>query len=303
MPRLSIENLGSPPEPFRVDIRARDLARTVKFEKTEQCIDDDAKRVQLLTKAAASGVLKRKERQGAKQLVRFLAECPESRPLSAASRVAMCEWRVRVTGWLWALVDPIGPSEWRAFTLVLPSWWVKSRDLKHVDAKQLMSRLRAALHRAGSGKASGWLYAMVHGEYDGGTGGFSVHVHGLVTEGMVQVLRDLRKQPQFCRNKIDPTRYPMINVRRKLLIQCPERDYPSLISYTSKSYWPQHDSCIEADGVRRRVGKKHMIEGKHLARCLIWLHANRVKDQVLLVHLSVVDGKLVAGKRGDPKPE
>jgi hypothetical protein len=46
-----------------------------------------------------------------------------------------------------------------------------------------------------------------------------------------------------------------------------------------------------------------MIEGKHLARCLIWLHANRVKDQVLLVHLSVVDGKLVAGKRGDPKPD
>lgn len=303
MPRLSIEDLGPPPEPFRVDIRASDLPRTVKFEKIKQCIDDDAKRVQLLTKTAASGVLKRKERRGAKQLVRFLAECPDRRPLSAASRVAMREWRVCMTGWLWALIDPLSPDQWRAFTLVLPSWWVKSRDLKHVNAKQLMSRLRAALHRAGSGRASGWLYAMIHGEYDGATGGFSVHVHGLATEGMVKVLRGLRDQRQFRRNKIDQTRYPMINVRRKLVIQCPERDYPSLISYASKSYWPQQDSRIEADGVRRRVGRKHMIEGTHLARCLIWLHVNRVKDQVLLVHLSVVDGKLVAGKRGDPKPE
>lgn len=302
MPRLSIENLGSPPEPFRVDIRARDLARTVKFETIERCIGDDAKRVRLLTKAMASGMLKRKERRGAKQLVQFLGKSANGRPLSAASRVAMREWRVRVTGCLWALIDPLTADQWMAFTLVLPSWWVKSRDLKCVNAKQLMSRLRAALHRAGSGSASGWLYAMIHGEYDGATGGFSVHVHGLATEGMVQVLRALRKQPQFHRNKIDQTRYPIINVRRKLLIQSPERDYPALISYASKSYWVQHDSQIEDDGVRRRLGKKHMIDGKHLVRCLIWLHANRVKDQVLLVHLSVVDGELVAGKRGDPKP-
>jgi hypothetical protein len=244
MPRFSIENLVSPPEPFRVDTRARDLARTVKFETIERCIGDDAKRVRLLTKAMANGALNRTERKRAKQLVRFLDECPDSRPLSAASRVAMREWRVRVTGCLWALIDPLRADHWRAFTLVLPSWWVKSRGLKRVNAKQLMSRLRAALHRAGSGRASGWLYAMIHGEYDGATGGFSVHVHGLVTEGMVGVLRALRNQRQFHRNKIDQTRYPMINVRRKLLIQCPERDYPSLISYTSKSFWPQHDSCI-----------------------------------------------------------
>jgi hypothetical protein len=87
------------------------------------------------------------------------------------------------------------------------------------------------------------------------------------------------------------------------VIQCPERDYPVLISYASKSYWAQDDSYLDADGVRQRFGRKRMIQGKHLVRCLIWLHAQRVKDQVLLVHLSVAGGKLVAGKRGDPKPE
>lgn len=303
MPRFSIEDLGPPPEPFRVDIRADYLNCTVRFETIEQCIANDATRVRMLMKAIASDVLKRKERQGAKRLLRFLAECPDGRRLSAASRVAMREWRVRVTGWLWALINPLSPGQWRAFTLVLPGWWVKSRDLKHVNAKQLMSRLRVALHRAGSGRASGWLYAMIHGEYDGTTGGFSVHVHGLATEGMVRVLGALRKQPQFRRNKIDQTRHPMIGVRRKLVIQCPERDYPALISYTSKSYWAQDDSYLDADGVRLRFGRKRMIQGKHLVRCLIWLHAQPVKDQVLLVHLSVANGKLIAGKRGDPKPE
>ena len=72
----------------------------------------------------------------------------------------MREWRIRLSGWVWSLTAPLGDDEWRFFTIVLPSWWVEARLLNAVEAKGLTERLRLALYRAGSAKASGWLYAM-----------------------------------------------------------------------------------------------------------------------------------------------
>jgi hypothetical protein len=301
MARASIEDLGPPPAGFEVDLRTDDPAGVVKFESEESCLKEDGLRISAVEKAIAARTLNRKNRKAAAKYIEFMEKvlAGEGRRLSAASRVKMREWRIKVSGWLWWLVEPLSQDDWVFFTVILPSWWVRSGDLKGVSAKHLMGRLRVALHRAGSARATGWLYTMIHGEFDGTTGGFSLHVHGIATRGMIEVVRRLRKQPQFRRQKRDLTRYPMMSVRRKVKIDKPRGKLPAALTYASKSYWPQHNSLIDEVGERRRVGRKHRIDDpKHLVRHLLWLYVQPVKHQVLLVHLSVIDGQLVAGKRG-----
>lgn len=302
MPRQNIEDLGLPPHQYRVDLRTDDPCGIVKFEDSPACTKKNEQRIRKVEKAIRSGKLDRHERRKAAKLVKFLKRELKGKTvrLSAASRVGMRDFRIKTSGWLWSLIDPLDDDDWVFFTLMLPSWWVKSSELEKSAAKKLTERLRIALQRAGSGNASGWLYAMVHGEFDGSTVGFPVHIHGLATEGMVKVLRRLRKQRQFRPNTRDRSRYPKISVSRKLKIDKPWGYLPAAITYTSKSYWPQHNSLVEAGGKRSRIGKKHeIVKAKHLARCLVWLHSQPVKDQTLLVHLSTVNGKLVPGKRGD----
>ena len=109
----------------------------------------------------------------------------------------------------------------------------------------------------------------------------------------------MRDERQFHPNDTDQDRYPLVLVARKLEILTPWGNLPNGLTYTSKSIWLQHDSKVDEAGARHRVGRKHRInDPKHLLCCLTWLHEQPVKDQVLLVHLSVVGGKLIHNKRG-----
>ncbi len=301
MSRANIEQLGPAPPRFRVDQRTDALDGLIKFEDEASCRAWDESRLAAIERRIASGTINRHDLRAAMKYASYLRNvlAGKKKRLSAASRVQMREWRIRISGHLWAHVDQLGPDGWMFFTIILPSWWVKSSKLNAVSAKHLMGRLRQALHRAGSSDAQGWLYTMIHGEFDGATKGFPLHVHGIATGEMIGVLRRLRKQPQFRQGKRDRERYPHLSVRRKVKIDKPRGNLPAALTYASKSYWPQHDSRIDEDGERRRVGRKHRIDyPKHLVRHLLWLHAQPVKHQVLLVHLSVIDGQLVAGKRG-----
>lgn len=218
--------------------------------------------------------------------------------MTAASRVETRAWRILMMGWLWSLVAKLSSRRWVYFTIALPAWWISSEELDRFTAKQLMGRLRVALYRAGAGKASGWLYAMLDGEFDGSTEGFGLHVHGIASKGMVRVLRRLRKQRQFNRNSTDAIRFPDVPVFRKVRIDRPRGHLPAGITYTSKSMWRQHNTQVDPDGTRHRVGRKHRISGLHRVRHLLWLDDNPVKDQVLLVHLSVINKKLIPAERG-----
>jgi len=301
VPRQNVEELGPPPLPFRVDLRTANPDGVIRFETPSECVREDEWRAKMMEAGLRQKLGGRKVTRGARNLLAYLGAKltgADDRP-SAASRVAMRNWRVRVCSWLWSLIDPLEAKQWRFFTIVLPGWWVASGRLKKLTAKQLIGRLRRALCQAGSSDASGWLYAMIDGEFDGSTGGFALHVHGIATDGMIKVLRRLRKQPQFKRRMSDRTRYPMISVRRKLKIDKPKGYLPAAVTYTSKSFWVQHNSLVDDNGKRSRVGKKHRIaERKHLVRHLVWLHEQPVRDQVLLIHLSVIGGRLVPGKRG-----
>ncbi len=300
MPRHSIEDLGPPPPGFRVDERTDDPSGVIKFESLPACVEEDTRRQRAVQVGLARMVDGRRHQRGLELLQMALgaALAGTPQPLSAASRILMRDWRIRVCGWLWSLIDPLETEDCRFFTIVLPKWWVESKRLRKVKAKRFKELLRVALQRAGAAKASGWLYAMLDGEFDGSTEGFTLHYQGLATEGMIPVLRALRKQKQFRRGRSDRRNYPQIWVSRKLKIDRFKKPLPSPITYANKSLWLQHNSRICEDGERRRHGRKHRITGIHRVRHLLWLHRQPVKDLVLLMHLSVIDGELIAGKRG-----
>lgn len=303
MARPSIEDLDLPGGQYRVDKNTDDPSGCVRFETAESARLEDNRRAQDAAAFLASGIGGRKLQRATKALLLYLkrAELDHDRPPSAASRVDMRHWRIRVSGALWQLVTELGTDKWVFFTVILPKWWVASSKLRHIKARRLKALLRAALYRAGARDASGWLYAMIHGEFDGTTEGFPLHFHGIATEGMIKVLKRLRLQPQFRRSKHDASNYPQVAISRKLKIDRPWGCLPDVLTYPHKSYWPQHNSMFAEDGMRRRFGPKHRITGIHLVRHLTWLHSQPIKDQVLLVHLSVIDGALVPAERGDAR--
>jgi hypothetical protein len=300
MPRQSIEELHGPPAGFRVDERTDHPSDIIEFETEQSCVKWDHRRRRALRAYLAGASGGPNYRRALARLAGFMDAVSggAARRLSAASKVQMRDWRHRVCGWLWSLVDDLGEDEWVFFSIVLPNWWVSAGGLGKVRAKSLTERLRLALYRAGAKDASGWLYAMIDGEFDGNTEGYTLHFHGIATEGMIRVLHRLRKQRQFRKNDTDAANYPFVRIKRKLQIERPHKPLPAPITYTSKSYQLQHDSVVDENGERRRVGYKHRIRRNSLVRLLLWQHRNRVKHQVLLIHLSVVKGALVPGKRG-----
>lgn len=303
MPRQSIKDVRLPPDRFRVDKNTDDPSGSVQFEtKASAQLQDQLKR-QAIEAVLASQIGGRKLKREAKTIALLFgaAAADAEQPPSAASSVDMRQWRIRVSGALWELVTELPTNKWVFFTVILPKWWVASSKLKHEEAKRLAACLRTALYRAGAKDASGWLYAMLHGEFDGTTEGFSLHFHGIATEGMIKVLKGLRLQPQFRSSKRDGSNYPHVAISRKLKIDQPWGYLPDILTYASKSFWPQHNSLVAEDGKRRRFGPKHRITGIHLVRYLTWIHSQPIKDQVLLVHLSLIDGALVPAKRGDPR--
>ena len=301
MPGLGSGDLRRPPAEYRIDQRTDDPSGRISFETLSFSQWQNHERIRLVKRTL--GLLKPRERRAAMKLIAKLEADAEPRispapPFSPASSVAMREWRIRICGWQWSLIAPLNTDQWAFYTIILPKWWVKSRHLHKVRGERLLATLRTALNRAGAGEATGWLYAMIHGQFDGDTKGFPLHVHGLATEGMIRVLRRLRQQPQFRRGKHDRARYPQISISRKLKLDPPWAYLPAAITYCSKAYWLQKNSEVGTDGVRHRVGRPHQISGKHHTRYLLWLDDHTLEQLTLLMGLRVTRDGLVPTKTG-----
>ena len=134
MARQSIEDLRLPPKKYRVDKYTEDPSGNIRLETAESAQLWDRRRCDDLRAIIASGVLSGKERREAQKLVAHykLKGLGRAGPLSAASRIDMRQWRIRVSGWLWMLVADLNADKWVFFTVILPKWWVASSKLKHI---------------------------------------------------------------------------------------------------------------------------------------------------------------------------
>lgn len=315
MSRQNIADLRLPRKRYRIE---RELER---FETPFFSLSENETRASLLEAALAGGQLTPAQRKRTKRLQKRLREPfrPGKLPeFTAASHVSMREWRICLFAELLRLTKSLKRKQWRVFTAILPHWRVGSDQLEGVDAATIPKEFRTDLDNAqrrlvaaGRLKPDGWLYAMIHGEFDATTGGFQLHLHGLATKGMIEVLKALRKRPsrpgtrkrrkvrqpgKYRPDERDRERYPYACIpAKKLQIEKP-RNPAEAISYTSKSYWVQHNSMIDERGRRKRLGEKGRIPGIHQARYLLWLDRHGLKDLTLLVGLRVIDGRITPAR-------
>ena len=183
------------------------------------------------------------------------------------------------------------------FTIIPEQWECTPEELSNVDPRRLLANFRTDLYGKGTAKASGWLFAFIHGEFDPVARVFRLHVHGFATGGMLAVLDRLRKMDNYRSVRKLPDGewnpvYRRVWIRRKPLI-----NLPSPLTYLVQAFWPSRPIYISKEGKRRRVRDKQRMPEPYHSQVLLWLDRWRLADLTLMVGLRVTKSGLIRTKR------
>lgn len=279
-PLTSLPGLG---DAYRVDRHSPGF-ETKGFSKRE-----DAKRARLIRNGIGKrgGLFKAK---AAKELAKRLSYAGRGKraPKSLASSLYMRRQRIRVLGHLWKLVSEQRLNRISRIDLVPRGWVFQPRQLKRVDPGKLLGALKTDLYRCGAAKSDGLAFIVLHGEFDPEAEVYQLHVHGLATGGMIDVIDKLRKRRKYrtgdgVKNRVEISRKKITNLAYRL-------------TYLLKSYWPSR-SIFKVDGERRRVRKTRRAPEPFHTHYLLWLDKHSLNDITLLIHVSAGKDGLVINHR------
>ena len=303
MPRLGISSFPDPSalyciailDPPPPDRRGRPRKG---FETEKLSAEEDPHRAERLAKARNAPGLFRA--WSALKLARKLRR--RRRPRTPASSRYMRDWRIRLIGAVWKLIndspwDPATAGNVGVFSAVNRTWTFTPAELRRVDAARLMQNFRTDLNRAGAVTADGFLIGFLHGEWEPNEGVYRLHVHGVAAGGMIAVIDALRQRKSY-RHYPDGAVKDAIKVSRK-----PLEHLPFAISYQFKSYWPERWigwSDKAGKVVRERRGRQ--IKEPHHSQVLLWLDRWSLEDMSLLMKVRVGrDGFVLAGQLSEAK--
>ena len=295
MSRRGIGEIGKPPMRFRVDLASNAIGRG--FETLDKSRREDLLRAKRVRKS-----LKKHpemfDRKAALALATKLEQAGEGgeTPRSIASSVYMRGLRINVVGAVWQMIRKAGTKKVRAFTIVPRTWEFSGEKLDGVDPKHLMRGLLVALYGRGAAMANGWIFAVLHGEWDPIGQVYRIHVHGFAYGEMVAVIDRLRTLPNYATQRylkdgsLSPV-YRRVRVTREKLTNLPEP-----ITYRLQSYWPAKALFISDDGARRRARRKGRIAEPHHSQVLLWLDRWSISDLTLMVGLRLTKTGLTQTK-------
>lgn len=206
------------------------------FETVADCVAEDEARVQLLRETAAriransSGIpplspdgiaLKRLniDLEAALHLADRLEAATETliAAPTLASALDMRDRRLQLAARLLELIEnqpELQPQ--MTFTAIHSTWGFSASGLMAVNAGQINNQFRTHLNRAKVTKASGYLFAYLHGEFEPSSRQFQLHFHGLCAGEKAQALHQLRNRQGFVRTD---------TIYRPIVIK-PLEDYP-----------------------------------------------------------------------------
>lgn len=209
-----------------------------------------------------------------------LADCLERSGMglgdhaSMASKVWMGLRRICIGGALWQLVDE--GEGYNTFSVRPRGWLFTAEELAELNARVLIKRFREVLDRKRAGKPLGFLIASIHGEFDEDTGLYDLHLHGVADAPMLEVVRKLRKLPNYrCRRALGEK--PRVVVGRQVLGNLP---YP--LTYRFQSSWPKRWRG-KIDGAEQRGNMRHRIPEPYHTALLVWLDRWSLADITLLM--------------------
>lgn len=283
MGRLSISNL---PPPVYVRQNLGLQASELAFETKTASKAEDELRSRLLKSTASRYPHLIDVDHAADLALRLESSDWQAQAWSGASSRHMRRFRRRLISALWKLTEESRwpPESWSTFTAVNRSWAFTPDALATVNPRLLMEGFRGQLQRAGSGLADGALIACIHGEFEPLREVYQLHLHGLASRHMVEIIDRLRGLPSF---KSGPAITSPIRQSRQPLENMP---YP--LGYVCKSYWPcRRIGPVGTDGLIKRERTARRIPEPFHSEVLLWLDRWRIEDLTLLVNVRVsVDG-------------
>lgn len=166
------------------------------------------------------------------------------------------------------------------FTALLPDGVVDVSGLLEFDPARRLQAFRSTLNRRGAAEASGFLFACIHGEFDPTTCLFHLHLHGLASDGYLDLLDSLRSLPAY-RSARGSGEKQKVRIGRRPLDNLP---YP--LTYIVQSSWPSRWRG-EIDGVAQRSAIRARIPEPYHTAHLLWLDRWSLQDVTLLMGLRV----------------
>ncbi|KGB52656.1 hypothetical protein FG91_03401 [Sphingopyxis sp. LC81] len=285
MSRRGIGGLSKPPKKYRIKAGILEDGSWFAFETLDEARSEDETRVKILSRLTSKK--SRIDHQWRRREIRALVDCIESAS-TIASSVRMRKHRKRVGGHLEWFRHRTG-GDVRFFTLLPANWVYPAGSLHGADAIKLLAALRQALRRKGADRASGWLFAYIDGEYDPTSRTFRLHVHGLASGEMIDVVRRIKNarnlQPEGKSKLPGAVRLP---VQFKRMVRTPKK----LATYCMKSFWCERPVFEDAEMKPKRPrGKRRINYLQPFAEHLLWQDRWSIQNLALLMGMSVREGR------------
>lgn len=185
----------------------------------------------------------------------------------------------------------------KAITIIPRNAERKPHQLMDLDPNRLKDALAAALYAQGAAKANGWLIVFLHGEHEPKGNDYRPHFHGYASGGMVDVVRRLRKRPNYRTQKYGKDgRINAVYRPVQVKVKRPQ-NFRRQIAYRLQSYWPAKAIVISDDGLLKRARRKRRIAEPYHSQVLLWLDRWKLADLTLMIGVRVTKTGLVQTKR------
>lgn len=279
MGRLKFVDVPMPAKAFRLDGNKAKHKNFGEFESEEAARLEDKRRAKSLKKARVhfSGKSAKKVKRLEKKLL------SDEGPKSLASSRHMRDVRLRICGQLWKMFEMKQPKSLRFFTLIPRHWEIASGHLQNFCPERALRNFRRILNLYGANTAKGFFYAAIHGSFDPMSKKYQLHLHGLASGKMVDVLERLRQTTNLNSTKGD---LEAENVRQRISVSRKRIDnIPRTVSYTLKTYWPSRIGKAQANGQSVPTGKRRIPDPYH-AEYLLWLDCQEAHNLILTIGLS-----------------
>lgn len=279
MGRIKFVDVPMPAKAFRLDSKKAKQKHFGEFESEDSAYLEDKRRAKLLKQGRfhSTGKLAKKLKRLEKRLL------SDEAPKSLASSRYMRGVRLRICGHLWKMFETKQPKSLRFFTLIPRNWEIAAGHLQDFCPVRALRNFRRILNLYGANTAKGFFYAAIHGSFDPISKKYQLHLHGLASGKMVEVLERLRQTKNLISTKRD---LETENVRQRVSVSRKRIDnLPRTVSYTLKAFWPSRIGKAQADDQSIPAGKRRIPNPYH-AEYLLWLDRLETHNLILTIGLS-----------------
>jgi hypothetical protein len=298
MARRSLDQLPMSPMRYRLDKRTKRSDGVIRFETQTASQSEDGKRGEWIPLHAPT-LPRRKLRRRAERLAKRLSRsgAGEKVPQTLSSSCYMRELRLRIGGWMWALVDRPECDNARTFTLIPRGGSIPVAGLWAFNPVKFIEGIRADINRKLGKERDGFLILFLDAEFDTESEVYSFHVHGLAAGALLEAVRKLKPGKHQRKGKRPSNKYRSDEqVHKRVMVgKKPLNNLPDPLTYMCKPFWTRKRTGIVCSGKVKRENRKGRIREPFHTQLLVWLDRYSISDISLMMRMRVTDKGFMVG--------